>query len=83
MLNAGKVNAGSSYFSPQYFCEFFSAFATIPRFQNPVKYKRNSRLNPDQDTGPPPAAMASFSFLPIYINTLPLAAARTCVSGTT
>ena len=45
MVNACVVNGGASYFMPQHFCEFFRAFAPIPRSQNPFKYIRKSRLN--------------------------------------
>jgi hypothetical protein len=38
MVNAGKVNAGSSYFSPATFCESFPVSGRIPRLQNPFKY---------------------------------------------
>ena len=45
MVNAGLVNAGSSYFSPPSFCESFPVFGRIPRFQNPFKYICRSRIS--------------------------------------
>ena len=45
MLNAGKVNARPVCLPEGDFCEFFRAFAPIPRLQNPVKYIRGSRIN--------------------------------------
>ena len=38
MLNADMVNARPRIFCPQHFREFFRAFATISRSQNPFKY---------------------------------------------
>jgi hypothetical protein len=46
MLNAGMVNAGSSYFPPPLFCESFRVIGRFLRFQNPFKYTRRSRINP-------------------------------------
>jgi hypothetical protein len=45
MVNACVVNGGASYFMPRQTCEFFRAFASIPRSQNPFKYIRKSRIN--------------------------------------
>jgi hypothetical protein len=45
MLYADKVNADPRIFCPQDFCEFFPAFATIPRFQNPIKYSGRFEIN--------------------------------------
>jgi hypothetical protein len=44
-VNAGVVNADPPIFCPQHFCEFFPAFATNPRFQNPFKYNCKSKVN--------------------------------------
>jgi len=45
MVNADVVNAGTSYFSPATFCEFFRVLGRIPCFQNPFKYICNLRIN--------------------------------------
>ena len=47
MFNAEMVNARPRIFCPRHFREFFRAFATNPRFQNPFKYVRRFNVNPE------------------------------------
>jgi hypothetical protein len=56
------VNAYPHIFCPQHFCEFFPAFATIPRFQNPFKYIRRFDVNPETVHFPPQGAAGRRTF---------------------
>jgi hypothetical protein len=45
MVNPGKVNAPASHCFPPHFRGFFRVSGQIPRFENPVKYRCNFRIN--------------------------------------
>jgi len=45
MVNARLVNGAASHSQLPHFCEFFRAFALIPRFRNPLKYTRSFHIN--------------------------------------
>ena len=45
MVNVGVVNARVSCFLRATFCESFPVLGRIPRFQNPVKYRRRFDIN--------------------------------------
>ncbi|MGO9486074.1 MAG: hypothetical protein ACLPX9_16070 [Rhodomicrobium sp.] len=65
MVNAHLVNARLSYFMLPQTCEFFPAFAPIPRLQNPFKYTRKFRINQSQ-AGAPAKNIAHYQWLDWY-----------------
>ena len=45
MVNARRVNGGSSYRPQVHFCLFLLALGAFLRFQNPFKYAGNFNIN--------------------------------------
>jgi hypothetical protein len=67
MVNAGMVNARTSYFSPTTFCESFRVFDRIPRFQNPFKYIGRLQINLGR-SAPLPQLLLQFNALAAKIS---------------